>query len=202
MVWQEKACALPTPIVQRLCQSRLDQQSHIIARLPGTIPQGAINDSICNLIDLGPTIVDMAGAPPMPATDGRSLWPQLCGQEDPIWTDETFSEHLWESNEVPSRMIRSGPWKLYKYNEPTPPALFNLENDPKELNDLGNDTRHQDIKDTLLQRLYKDWNPAYILEETANLDRDYRLISSWGQTVQPIHEDAVPVPDVENIELI
>ena len=175
----------------------------LIARLPGVIPEGKSIDDICNLMDIGPTLVDVAGGAPMPATDGLSLWPQMCsGQNDPDWSDETFSEHLWESNEVPSRMIRKGPWKLYKYHEPTPPALFNLEENPGELNDLGQDTHYQDVREALLDRLYEQWDPEYVLQETAELDRDYRLISSWGQVVQPIHEDTVAVPDVEDLELM
>lgn len=173
----------------------------LIARLPGVIPAGGISDSICNLMDIGPTLIEMAGAPPMPATDGQSLWPQMCGENDPNWVDETFSEHLWVANEMPTRMIRKGAWKLYKNNEPIPPALFNLEEDPGELNDLGLDTRYQDVREKLLKRLYEDWDPADIISETAILDRDYRTISAWGQAVQSIHEDTVAVPDVEDIEL-
>ena len=124
----------------------------------------------------------------------------MCGENDPSWANETFSEHLWVAHEVPSRMIRKGAWKLYKDNDPTPPALFNLEEDPEELNDLGLDTRYQDVREKLLKRLYEDWDPADIISETAILDRDYRTISAWGQAVQPIHEDTVAVPDVEDIE--
>lgn len=173
----------------------------MIARLPGVIPAGSVNDAICNLMDIGPTLVDMAGSDPMPATDGRSMWPLWRGEPIPDWTDETFSEHHWEFFEAPSRMIRKGPWKLYQCNESTPPALFNLDDDPEELNDLGQDPRYGDIRETLMKRLYDGWDPAHVREEMANLDRDMRLISSWGKAVQPVHEDIVAVPDVEDIVL-
>lgn len=38
----------------------------LIASLPGTVPGGAESDAICNLMDLGPALADMAGADPMP----------------------------------------------------------------------------------------------------------------------------------------
>ena len=34
-----------------------------------------------------------------------------------------------------SRMIRRGRWKLHKYADDTPPVLFDLEADPRELDD-------------------------------------------------------------------
>ena len=38
-----------------------------------------------------------------------------------------------------SRMIRRGRWKLHKYADDTPPVLFDLEADPRELDDCGGD---------------------------------------------------------------
>ena len=40
----------------------------LIARLPGRVPAGAAHDVVCNLMDLGPTILDLIGALPMPTT--------------------------------------------------------------------------------------------------------------------------------------
>ena len=55
----------------------------LIARLPGVIPAGVVNERICNLVDLGPTMVEMGKGMPMPTSDGRSMWPMLCGDELP-----------------------------------------------------------------------------------------------------------------------
>jgi arylsulfatase A-like enzyme len=42
------------------------------------------------------------------------------------------------------RMIRRGPWKAcFAYG--FPPTLYDLENDPHEWNDLGQDQAHSDL---------------------------------------------------------
>ena len=166
----------------------------LIASLPGVIPEGTDSDVICNLMDLGPTLIDIAGGQPLPASDGRSLWPILAGGEDQDRPDETFSEHLGRQDGAPSRMIRKGPWKLYKYHDTTPPVLYNLKDDPGEDRDLGTDAGHESVRDDLLARLHDGWDPEYVLRETAILDRDAAVIGKWGKAVQPAHEDSYPVP--------
>ena len=45
-------------------------------------------------------------------------------------------------------------------------------------------------------------NPAQALREAGALAYDMRLLVRWGQVVQPTHEDTLPVPDVEDIEIL
>jgi choline-sulfatase len=180
----------------------------LIARLPGTISEGTKNSTICNLMDLGPTLVEMAmeagdsETQPMPEVDGQSLWRVLKGEQDPRRSEETFSEYLGGIEHVPSRMIRRGPWKVLKYHDSTPPAMYNLGRDPGEMEDLGQDPRYESVRAELLKRLYDGWDPDKVLLESASLERDLRVISRWGRAVRPEHEDTLPVPDVEKVELI
>ena len=174
----------------------------LIARLPGVVPAGRTSEAVCNLMDLGPTVVEMAGADPMPATDGHSLWKVLLETEDPDWTQETLSEHLGQIDFVPSRMIRRDAWKLYRYHDNTSPVLYNLDQDPAELNDLGQDPQSERVRDELLRRLDCGWYPDDVIRESAAQDRDRALLVRWGQAVQPLHEDTLPVPEVEDVELL
>jgi choline-sulfatase len=173
----------------------------LIASLPGVVPEGIADPTVCNLMDLAPTLVEMAGAAPMPAIDGRSLWAAFTGADDLDRPDETFSELCDPTEAVPSRMIRKGPWKLYKYHDTTPAVLYNLEMDPAEQIDLGKDSRYEGELRDLLGRLYRDWDPERVVRETADLDRDLEPIKRWGRAVQPRHEDALPVPEgAEDVE--
>jgi choline-sulfatase len=153
-------------------------------------------------MDLGPTLLDMAGAPPMPRVAGRSIWPHMCG--DPAAPDyrETFSEHFGNRDMTPSRMIRHEGWKLYHYHDDRPPVLYNLDADPGEAHDLAPDPRFDGVVRALMARLYEDWDPAAILHESARLDQDLRLLTRWGQETQLIHEDQLSVPDVEDVTLV
>ena len=128
----------------------------LIARLPGVVPAGARNTDLCSLMDIAPTLTDMAGAEPLPAGDGHSLAKLLSGEQDESRPQETFSEFVSSPRDdrlidPPSRMIRSGPWKLYQYLGHAHPVLYNLDNDPHEMRDLG-----ADLSTSRYGRIY--WN--------------------------------------------
>jgi choline-sulfatase len=173
----------------------------LMARLPGVVPAGKGDPAICNLVDLGATMIEMADASPLPVSAGQSLWKVWQGEADPRRSDETFSEHGAQRDPAPSRMIRRGPWKLYKYHDDSAPVLYNLDEDADEMNDLGSDAASAQIRDTLLERLYHDWDPEGVVVESKRLDRDLETLTAWGRAVQPRHEDALPIPDVEDVEL-
>jgi choline-sulfatase len=174
----------------------------LIARLPGRVPAGATQKVVCNLMDLGPTVLDMVDAPPMPRIAGRSIWPHLRGDPDAPDYRETFSEHFGGRDMTPSRMIRHNEWKLYHYHDDRPPVLYNLDDDPGEEQDLALDPRYDAVMRALMARLYEGWDPTAILRESARLDEDLRLLTSWGRKTQLIHEDQLIVPDVEDVTVI
>ncbi|MBN63316.1 MAG: sulfatase [Gemmatimonadetes bacterium] len=170
----------------------------LIARWPGHIAAGAVDDTLCSLLDLGPLAVELAAGEPLPGADGHSLWPVLAGQEDRARPDAVYSELGSRPGEPPSRMIRQGRWKLYQYGAESP-ALFDLEADPDELCDLGTAAGPAAVRDELLARLNRDWDPQKVAVRSAELARDAEVIAAWGQVVGPRHEDTLPVPDVEAV---
>ena len=181
----------------------------MIARMPGVVPAGAVQPCVCNLMDVGPTLAEIAGAE-MPRIDGRSLWPTLCGRHPDDWSDETFSELVDRRGAdppLPSRMVRSGPWKLWFYGdaEGLPPALFNLEDDPGEINDLGADPAFADVREGLLARVHEGWDPAEATRATVEQMRDLEVLAAWGRAVRPPCEDTLPFPPPEaeaDVELL
>jgi choline-sulfatase len=91
-----------------------------------------------SLADILPTLADIGNGKPLAlarAVDGRSLVPLLEGQNE---NDEAtaWGEYLAEGVVAPMYMLRRGPWKFI--HTPTDPdQLFNIENDPDELNNLA-----------------------------------------------------------------
>ena len=171
----------------------------LIARLPGAVPAGARNSVLCNLLDLAPTAVEAAASTALPAADGHSLWTELHGESDSDRPDCTFSELGNSHGDPPSRMMRLGQWKLYKCHDDTPPVLYDLVKDPGELHDLGADPTHAAVRRSLLDRLYADWDPAWVARRCAEQDKDMEVLKAWGRAVRPVHPDALPVPDVEDV---
>ena len=163
---------------------------------------------ICNTLDLAPTFIEAAGAGELPGIAGRSLWTELQGRADETRSNETFSELHGMTGvpglgtDPPSRMVRQGPWKLYYYRGHDAPALYNLDDDPGELRDRGTDPAYADVREHLMARLLDGWDPDEVYEQSTAMLEEMDIIKEWGATVQPVHEDALPVPpDAERIEL-
>jgi len=182
----------------------------LIARLPGVIAPGAVCDAVCNLMDLGPTLIEAADADPLHQTDGRSLWPTLCGEHPADWPDETYSELVdlarWPRGaspdnwpQLPSRMIRSGKWKLWLYEDEDhlPPALFNLQDDPEEQHDLGEHAAFADVRAELLAKLRSGWDPHRAKSGAIDASKSRRILTAWGRAVRPACPDALAFPPPE-----
>ncbi|MCZ6633815.1 MAG: sulfatase-like hydrolase/transferase [bacterium] len=178
----------------------------LIARLPGVVPEGAVQDAVCNLVDIGVTLTDVAGGEPIRATAGRSLWPTLQGNHPVDWVDETYSEFVEAKytgeTQFPSRMVRSGKWKLWVYgdDEELAPSLFDLEADPDEVNDLAGDPAHQDVVQDLLRKIYDGWDPKAVCEASLAATADHHMRSRWAQAVKPQGPDEVLAPPPEELE--
>jgi arylsulfatase K len=102
---------------------------------PG-IKKGYVVNDFVSLIDLFPTLMDFADMSHPLYLQGNSLIPLLQGKMDKERPDYVFSEYHSNMMNTSGFMIRKGPWKYiayYKY----PPQLFNLDEDPEELNDLS-----------------------------------------------------------------
>ncbi len=177
----------------------------LIFRLPGAAASGATCDAVCSLMDVGPTLTEAAEAGPMPASDGRSLWSTLQGRHPNDWLDETFSEFADGRTgdtghpNFPSRMVRSGNWKLWWYGDSDglPPALFNLENDPDETQDLGNDPSCAAVREEFMEKLRVGWDPDQVSASAQQATADHTALANWGHRLRPTHPDLLPVPSPE-----
>lgn len=86
-----------------------------------------------SLLDIAPTLLDLAGVEIPDTLDGASLLPLVAG-DDPSRT--VVGEYLGEGAAAPIFMIRRGSEK-YIWSEPDPPQLYDLQADPHELNNLA-----------------------------------------------------------------
>jgi choline-sulfatase len=109
---------------------------------PG-IAGNRISDSLIELIDLNPTICDLAGVPVLPRIDAKSIAPVLRGE-----TETHRSETVSALRNF--RCIRTATHKLIEnYNDVT--ELYDLENDTSELHNIAASER--EIVRTLSGRL-------------------------------------------------
>jgi len=106
---------------------------------PDEVSPGAVCDDFVHLFDLMPTFLEAAGIAPPEGIDARSLVPLLHGDTPQDWPKEIFAEWLaTEAGSIVQKILRTRAHKL-SLNTPDPDELFDLENDPGELNNVIND---------------------------------------------------------------
>lgn len=106
---------------------------------------GAVADTVVELTDIGPTLLDLAGAGEKFGR-GASLVPVL---ETPgtVHRDVALSgfRHEW--------MATTPSWKIAVNRQGTPYLLFDLENDPYERRNLAGMRQYRDVEEQLLSQL-------------------------------------------------
>ena len=133
-----------------------------IARWPGHVPAGKVNDHICAFYDLMPTFCDVAGIKnyekkyrnkekEVDYFDGISFAPTLLGKKKQKQQDFLY----WEFNETNQIAVRMDDWKLIV--KKGKPFLYNLKTDIHEDNDVA--LQHPDIVEKLKKVIFEQRIP-------------------------------------------
>jgi len=111
----------------------------MIARLPGRIAAGAVNDTPGYFADWFPTLCDAAGLAKPAGLDGQSLWPVLTGQRKSL---DARPPMIWVFPEYGGQIaVRIGDFKVVrqglKTKAPGAWEVYDLSQDRGEANDLA-----------------------------------------------------------------
>jgi arylsulfatase A-like enzyme len=139
----------------------------LMVRVPegvGALPEGSADGEeshrITSLMDVFPTLVELAGLPVHEALDGHSLLPLLrdpaAEWDYPAITTYDFSEYS----------IRTERWRYIRYIDGSE-ELYDHDNDPEEWTNLAHDPDYAEVKSAMVALIPADPAP---LEETS-----YRL---------------------------
>jgi len=116
---------------------------------PGRIKPNSRSERIALTMDLFPTMCEAAGATFDNTIEGRSILATLLGREQPPEDRDLFF-HRREGGDryggLTINAIRRGDWKLLQNSPFAPLELYNLQDDPKEENDLAA-TNHQKFRE-------------------------------------------------------
>jgi len=139
------------------------------------IRRGAVVKDLISLVDIYPTLMDIADTPHPPKLDGHSLIPLLKDGKDENRPNWVFSEYHGEVSATSGFMIRKGNWKYIAYAG-LPPQLFNLEEDPWEVNNLADECKSKAIEMDALLRSIIDYDEinARVEEYNKTTFREWR----------------------------
>ncbi len=128
---------------------------------PG-VPEGGARAQTAGLIDIYPTLVDLAGLPANPVNEGVSLVPVLAN-EDLAWDRPVITQWRQEfdnGDEYRGQAIQSGPWRYSLYGDGSE-ELYNHDDDPFEFINLAADPASAEEHRALMDELKAQMRGEY-----------------------------------------
>lgn len=132
----------------------------------GPFRSGGRRQELISLVDIAPTLLDACGIPVPADMQGRSVMPVLNRQsadwQEPNWPHDVF---IQISEAEVGRAVRTHKWKFGATAPDKDPVgdsyadtyreafLYDLENDPWELDNLAGQQSHRPVREKLSQRL-------------------------------------------------
>ena len=126
----------------------------------GTLPAGQVYDPMVSSLDIVPTCLELAGIEPLAEwqLDGVNLIPYVLGHRTGLPHQTLFWRYkAWSQRpEQDGWAIRTGDWMLVRNGwAQKPPALYNLQQDPQQLNDLS---RMQPERMANMRKRWEAWD--------------------------------------------
>ncbi|MEE3258628.1 MAG: sulfatase-like hydrolase/transferase, partial [Candidatus Latescibacterota bacterium] len=126
---------------------------------PGRFAGGREVGALCQQMDIGPALLELAGAAVDPVLEAETLLPALAGESWP-GREMVFAEHgrdgILQEAEFMS-MVRTSDWKLVHFLGEDFGQLFDLGADPGEVDNRWDAPEAQSEKSRLLDAL-REWH--------------------------------------------
>ncbi|MBK8286723.1 MAG: sulfatase-like hydrolase/transferase [Ahniella sp.] len=146
------------------------------------------------LVDLAPTLLELAGAEPLAGIEGVSLLPTLAGQAQTLpaaYAESFYGQFAYGTR--PIRSLREGSLKWIGTGEPGPAAsheLYRWQDDPTESVNLAAD--EPAMADALQLAALDRPEPANVAEPTQDALRTLKSLGYLGQSQNSTRHDQNP----------
>jgi len=119
-------------LIDKRCAYEESMRVPMLAHCPAMFRPGTRVEQMVANIDIAPTILEAAGVKPATAIDGRSFLKLAAGQADPADCRKELLHGIWDTDE-----------------------LYDIKNDPKEMNNLINDPEYKQLAGQMREALYR-----------------------------------------------
>jgi len=149
----------------------------MIWRVPGMGAPGTVTNAMVEQVDIMATVLDLCGIASQPGVQGRSIVPLLRGVanatgRDSVLVQEREAPDLAARGLDPASVsqigVRTEDWKLIHYEDCPSGELYDLNNDPGEFVNLGDDPGYSrqraEMARLLLDRLAYARDPLPVRE--------------------------------------
>ena len=133
----------------------------LIFSMPGRVAEGVQADALVELIDIAPTLLDLAGVEPPRRMQGRSLLPILEGKAPPGVHRECVRCEFFSTLEMAgmggtdrATMIRDERFKCVIYHGHEYGELYDLDQDPWEHANLWESKEHIPIRTAMTRKAF------------------------------------------------
>jgi len=152
------------------------------------LPQGVRISTRVRLVDLAPTLLQLAGLPPLAGVQGESLLPLLSNPELQSSERDSYFEAVGFALQNASAPLTGLYRGRYKYIHLPLPELYDLEADPKEQRNLVSERPdlHRQMKSALSRFVAESTAPASREPSTVEVDEETRLrLAALGYLTAP-----------------
>jgi arylsulfatase A-like enzyme len=120
---------------------------------PG-IASGIVSDARVGLHDVCPTILELVGAEPIKVPDSRSFATVLADPSRASEFQSGYAEYFGSRYRLSQRIYWEGDWK-YVFNGFDFDEMYNLAEDPNEINNLAQDPKHAPQAERMMKQIWK-----------------------------------------------
>ncbi|MFB3828191.1 MAG: sulfatase [Bryobacteraceae bacterium] len=124
-----------------------------LVRYPREIRSGTASPAMALNVDFAPTLLDYAGLKAPADMQGRSMRPVLAARTPKDWRRSMFYVYYMHTQLPPHYGVRTQRYKLIAFPQTKEWELFDLKEDPAEMNSVWGDPRYASVQAELTAEL-------------------------------------------------